>query len=331
MNLLYLSCHEVLEYDELRMFREIPDLNVFSPGAYIEPKKGLGMRPGLDLHYPQEWLDAWDTIVATIEKPNHKNHLTAQSVEPFDVIIIMHHWPWLFENWEVIKNKRVIWRDIGQTEPEEETFYLKQAKELGVKLVRYWDGYQSRANYQGHDAIIPFGKYSDDFPVWSGEKQSVIGLCQSIKERAESCKFDCWETSTKGFSRTMYGTGNSDLHCFGGIPSYSELKQLMSCYRAMWYGGTRPAPYTLGLMEAMFVGLPVYTVHDHGWETAVPEMLHDTQLASNSEELRERIHSAITSDTRMFHELSQMQIKYAQKTWDASVIKSKWEIFLKSI
>jgi hypothetical protein len=331
VNVLYLSCHEVLEYDELRMLSEIPGINVFSPGAYIDPRSGSKFRPPLPISYPEEWIDAWNTITPTPEKPNHKYHLTPESVEPFDVIIVMHHWPWLFENWNVIKDKKVIWRDIGQTNPGEENANIKEAKELGIKLVRYWHGYQDREFYQGCDAIIPFGKYSEDFPKWNGEKKSVVGLCQSIQERSEECRYDCWETSTKGFSRAMYGGGNDGLQCFGGNSDYTSLNHALSHYKAMWYGGTRPAPYTLGLMEAMFIGVPVFSVKDLGWETALPEMLSDFQLADGSEVLRERIHSAIVTDNALFGMVSRDQRNYAVSKWDASVIKPKWEAFLKNI
>jgi hypothetical protein len=57
-------------------------------------------------------------------------------------------------------------------------------------------------------------------------------------------------------------------------------------YNAMWYGGTKPAPYTLGLMEAMFIGIPIYAVRNPGWESALVDLLPYFNLANSSEELR---------------------------------------------
>jgi len=81
----------------------------------------------------------------------------------------------------------------------------------------------------------------------------------------------------------------------------------------------------------MFIGVPVFSVKDLGWETALPEMLSDFQLADGSEVLRERIHSAIVTDNALFGMVSRDQRNYAVSKWDASVIKPKWEAFLKNI
>lgn len=223
MNLLYLSCHEVLEFDELRLLSKIPNLNVFSPGAYWNPAKGCSTRPPLNIHYKQKWKDAWNTITPTDEFPDHKYHLNQESIEPFDTIVVMHNWDWVFMNWDVIKNKRVIWRDIGQTSSEDEETRIRKALDLGVEIVRYWDGYEARDNYQGHNAVIPFGKFKEDFPQWTGGKPTVMGICQSIKDREDSCRYSCWEQSTKGLSRSMYGRGNENLPCWGGASDYKQV------------------------------------------------------------------------------------------------------------
>ena len=46
--ILYLSCHEVLEYDEVSLLLELGH-EVFSPGAYVEPANpgGKTMRPSI--------------------------------------------------------------------------------------------------------------------------------------------------------------------------------------------------------------------------------------------------------------------------------------------
>jgi hypothetical protein len=325
VNLLYLSCHEVLEYDELRMFREIPSLNVFSPGAYIEPEKGWELRPGLKLHYPQEWMDAWSTITPTEEFPDPKYHLTPESVAPFDTILIMHHWEWVFRNWDVIKGKRVIWRDIGQTIPEDEKSLILKAQDMGVEIVRYWEGYQSRENYTGHDAIIPFGKYKDDFPEWKGGRREILGLSQSIQSRGDTCRFKCWEESTEQIPRVMLGKGNEGLSYWGGNASYSGILNALATHKAFWYGGTHPAPYTLALMEAMFVGIPVFTVREPGWESAVESLLPFHSLCHDSKGIREMISKLSVQDSHLISNLSRTS---AVRYWDASTIKPKWERFL---
>ena len=48
MKILYLSCHEVLEFDEISMLSDI-GVQVFSIGAYLDPARptGGGLRPAL--------------------------------------------------------------------------------------------------------------------------------------------------------------------------------------------------------------------------------------------------------------------------------------------
>lgn len=328
VNILYLSCHEVLEYDELRLLSSIDNLNIFSPGAYWDPERGCELRPPLDLHYPPEWKEKWKTITPTTEKPDHKYHLTEESVEPFDTVIVMHNWDWVFDNWEVIKNKRVIWRDIGQTCPPEEEANICRAKDLGVEIVRYWDGYAARDEYQGHNAIIPFGKFKDDFPEWTGGRQAVIGMCQSIEDRKDSCRFQCWDDSTSGMPRTMYGRSNDGLACWGGPVDYEQAIDAMVSNNAYWYGGTRPAPYTLALMEAMFVGIPIFTVRNPGWESAASGLVSDFGLCNNSKELRQRINSALTSDRSLMEMIAKDQRAKAVKKWDSAHVINLWKDFL---
>lgn len=330
MNLLYLPCHSILEYDELRMFSEIPGITIISPGAYWEPELGSELRPPLDFKFPREWMDKWSAIKPTKKLPDRKYHITPESIEHIDVIIVVNEWDWIFKNWEAIKTKKIIWRDIGQVLPQHEETAIKEAKRLGVKIVRYWDGYQTRKGYAGHDAIIPFAKYKSDFPEWTGGHRAVAGVCQAILQRREPCRFDCWEASTKGFTRNMFGPGNEDLDYSYKVPDYNELMDILAEHNAMWYGGTRPAPYTLGLMEAMFIGIPIFTRHHRGWEIATSEILNNNQIAHSTNELRDMIHTAINS-TDATKEISRYQREYAHKHWDVSVVKPQWERLFKSL
>lgn len=307
------------------MFREIPGLNVFSPGAYIEPEKGWELRPGLNLHYPQEWLEAWSTITPTEEFPDPKYHLTPESVEPFDTVLIMHHWEWVFRNWDAIKGKRVIWRDIGQTIPEDEQSLILKARDMGVQIVRYWEGYRDRDDYAGHDAIIPFGKYKEDFPKWERCRQEVLGLSQSIKSRGDTCRYTCWEESTHKIPRVMLGKGNEGLEYWGGAANYSEILKALAAYKAFWYGGTHPAPYTLALMEAMFVGIPVFTVKEPGWETATTDLLPFHSICKDSAEIKSRLATTSEVESRLVSDLERAN---AIRYWDAGSIKIKWDKFL---
>jgi len=60
MKILYLSCHSVLEFDEVKLFHELGH-EVFSPGSYVEPlNPGDPMRPGIPgLIYDPEIVEMW--------------------------------------------------------------------------------------------------------------------------------------------------------------------------------------------------------------------------------------------------------------------------------
>lgn len=327
MNLLYLPCHEVLEYDELRLLSDIPGVNLMSPGAYWTPHKGSKLRPPIDFDVPSSWVKAWGTI--NVKKgQDHKHHITAEAVEPFDVIVAMHHWGFIFNNLESFKGKKVVWRDIGQTLPKDEIRHIQKARDAGVKIVRYWGGYRQRDNYQGHDAVIPFGKYESDFLPWEGSLPSIAGVCQYMKARAKACRRECWEGSTGRLSRRLYGKGNQGMDSNAGCPDYRDLLQLLSRHKAYWYGGTKPAPYTLGLMEAMFAGVPVYAVREPGWESALTELLGEQQLCETSDQLRSKLEQAISLPREELAHISRRQVLRSKSKFGATKVKELWRNFL---
>lgn len=314
------------------MFREIPGLNVFSPGAYIEPEKGCSLRPALDLTYPSEWLKAWHTITTPDDSTDHKSCLTPESVEPFDIIVIQHSWHFLFSNIEVLRGKVVVWRDIGQVFEEDERGHIRKAMDMGIKIVRYWDGYQSRVNYAGHDAIIPFSKSPSDFKKWKGNDHSVMALVQSMEARNEATNYPFWSSATRSCRKVVYGNDNKGVDCYGGKPDYESMTQKMSEHRLFWYGGTNPAPYTLGFMEAMFAGIPIVSIKDPGWvDWGIPSWLPDSQLSSNPKEMETLIQDLLSSSDSFLNSVSKSQRSIADKMWSIEAVKPKWEQFLNSL
>src|SRR5690242_423231 len=129
MKIHYLSCHEVLEYDEVKLLTELGH-DVFSNGAYLDPAGHITLkRPGISKAI------AW-TDLAKIAADTPKTALTPDLIDPFDVIIIMHTPEFVTGNWDKIKHKRVIWRSIGQSTPATER-KLERARAEGLQVVRY--------------------------------------------------------------------------------------------------------------------------------------------------------------------------------------------------
>lgn len=126
MKLLYLSCHAVLEFDELTLFDEL-GIEFCSLGAYLNPKEPSdNIRPPLKTEPNPKW----------ISMKCSKENVSQDFINEFDVLMIMHMPEWIEKNWEKIRNKTVIWRTIGQSSPYAEKIVSKFRKQ-GLKIVRY--------------------------------------------------------------------------------------------------------------------------------------------------------------------------------------------------
>ena len=104
MRILYLSCHSVLEYDEISLLHELGHY-VYSPGAYVEPRNpgNAALRPGLlQLQYDPEDEKHFHSLGSP--GYDNKDKLTKEFVDRFDMVIIMHLPRWIECNWEVIKH-----------------------------------------------------------------------------------------------------------------------------------------------------------------------------------------------------------------------------------
>ena len=268
LRILYLSCHSILEHDEISLFNKLGHY-VFSPGAYVEPANpgNASLRPALlSLKYDAEDVLAWKHLQETVgHDTDPKGMLSKEFVDRFDVVIVMHIPEWISKNWEAIKHKTVIWRTIGQSISHQEKkmgYYRSQ----GLKIVRYSPMENNIPGFCGSDALIRFYKNPEEFSGWTGESKKVINFTQSMKQRDQACNFTFFEEVTQPFSRALYGPGNEIVGDWAsGQQSFDTLKQLMRESRVYFYTGTHPASYTLNFMEAWMTGIPVVAIgFEHG-------------------------------------------------------------------
>lgn len=293
MNILLLASHAVAEYDDLRMFTDL-GYDCFAPGGYEVPSRsGEGIRPALpDAPHHPELVEAINTQRAFDSEelgdpgPNidwGKAHLPDPVIDWADVIIV-HHFPqvWIGGQWDRIRHKRVIWRTCGQSDPRLE-IYMTDFAEQGLEIVRYSPAerrYFERVGYfAGEDALIRFGKYPDDYGPWTGEFPGVINITQHLAQRGEACGYGFWQEATRGLARPFgglpedgppppfalpLGPGSEAIGGPGAL-TYTEMLDWLRHARAYLYTGTRPASYTLGLIEAMLSGVPVVTIPASVW------------------------------------------------------------------
>jgi len=267
MRILYLSCHSILEYDEVKMFHELGH-EVFSPGAYVEPANpgDATLRPAIPgLIYDPDIVKQFHEIGARHPGEDAKNYLTKEFVDNFDCIIVMHMPRWIAGNWPEIKHKRVIWRTIGQSVSTTEQ-ELAPYRKRGMEIVRYSPKERNIPGYIGQDALIRFYKDPADYGPWNGNNKRVITFAQSMKQRGPACSFDFFEEVTRKFPRHLYGPGNEGIGPWAsGKVSYDQLKEEMRCNRVYFYTGTHPASYTLNFIEAWMTGIPIVALGpEHG-------------------------------------------------------------------
>lgn len=328
MKLLYLSCHAILEYDELRLFEEL-GINYFSLGSYVNPRKPVDqIRPPLH-HIPDEWL---------MNHAPDRDNIPESFIEKFDTIVVMHVPDWIENNWDKMKKKRVIWRTIGQSTPAIEKRLWKYRQE-GLQVVRYHKREANIPENIGCDKIIHFYKDPNEFNRWMGPGNEVITIAQNMEHRGEFCNYKAFEYLASGFNAKVYGPNNQTSgELNGGFLTYDEMKQKYRDARAYIYTGTQPACYVLNLIEAMMTGVPVVAIGPKlatslniaGDVYAIPDIIHNGVngfWSDDLDKLREHI-QFLLKDKRAAERIGKMGRETAINLFGMENVKEDWRQFL---
>lgn len=287
MNILYLSSHAILEYDQTKLWTDM-GYDVFSIGAYTNPKlPEVDVRPAIDAPYHA------DLHALVIEQ--RERHAAAPAGYPIidwakadlhqglidwaDTIIVdCYPESWISFNWRRIREKRVIWRTIGQSGPQTEQI---MGRLEGLQIVRYSPA-EKRAYgewFAGEDAMIRFGKDPADWYGWTGERNVIGNLAQHDPIPHGRDQFIHWDWLTKATEGLPFEFGGPNSEKIGGLGAlaYDDMRQWLRGIRAYAYSGTIPASYTLALIEAAMTGVPVVSIGEtdfgcgdlfEGWEHA---------------------------------------------------------------
>lgn len=274
MNVLLLASHAVAEYDDVRMFHDL-GYDVFAPGGYEDPRdSGEGIRPAL----PEVPFFADLAALCRVQRETYgepgpaidwaKGRLHPDLIDWADVIIV-HHFPdrWIGGQWDAIKHKRVVWRTCGQSNPSLER-YMTQFVDQGLEVVRYSPAEQRYFGevgaFAGQHALIRFGKYPEDYGPWIGDQMVVGNVTQDLVNRGDACGYGFWQRATAGLPTLPSGKGSEVIAGTGSL-SYAAMLNYLRSIRVYLYTGTRPASYTLGLIEAMLTGVPVVSIDAKSW------------------------------------------------------------------
>jgi glycosyltransferase involved in cell wall biosynthesis len=334
MKMLYLSCHSVLEYDEIKLFREI-GVDVFSHGAYLKSKTDDIMRPALD-HQDDERL-------VQLAMATTKENLSPEFLKEFDTIMVMHNPVWIERNWRKFEGKTVIWRTIGQSVSDVE-YKLKPYREQGLKIVRYSPMELNIPLYLGEEAFIRFYKDPDEYTNWNGHIKQVITVTQAMRKRGLFCGFDQFMEATDGLPRKLYGNSNQDAgEVWGGFLPFEKLKEAYRDSRAYFYYGTHPASYTLNFIEAFMTGIPIVAVGEKYGNMnyqlgntmlyEIPKFITNGINGFMSEDLptMKKYIKQLLDDESLAKEIGQKGREKAISLFGKQKIKEQWTQFFKSI
>lgn len=331
MKLLYLSCHSILEYDELKIFEEL-GIDYFSLGSYIDPKNPVDpIRPALRGNGVSRWQS----------KAPLRDKLTAEFLDDFDVIIVMHIPEWIEKNWEVLRGRNVIWRTIGQSTASVER-RLRPFRDDGLKVVRYSPAEIEIPENIGADVTIRFYKDPDEFFMWNGTNRQVVTLAQNMKHRGEFCNYDAFLRIINGFPAKLYGTNNEESgELSGGFLTYEAMRQMMRDNRVYIYTGTQPASYTLNFIEALMTGIPMVclgskfgtSLNIAGDAYEVPEIIQNGVNGFVSDDinyLREKV-QLLLDNPIIAKKIGAMGRETAIKLFGKDTIKQQWKQYFERL
>ena len=341
MKILFLSCHTVLEFDDLILLNEL-GYEVFSPGTYWKPESGGdGIRPPLpQLKYKEDWINSFNQIGKRFPEEDGKLHLTKDLVDQFDIIIVMYLPNFIIKNWEVLKGKKVIWRTIGQSISSIETL-LKPYRD-GLRILRYSPRELTIPGFIGMDGLIRFYKDPEIYKNWTGKKSFVINFTQSMQQRNTACGWKYFQEVTKPFPRKLFGPQNNQLGYGMGKVTYQQQLREYRENRCYFYTGTHPASYTLNYIEAWMTGIPIVALGSKlGNSTDFPnhDLYEVSDLIQNGvngfvsddiQTLRNYI-SRLLKDSDLAQTISEKGRAEAIRHFDKNMIKLAWKDFLEKL
>ena len=184
------------------------------------------------------------------------------------------------------QKSKVLWHLIGGENIEHKNLINKVIKR-GSKVVCYSES-QERIFSKSNLSLptIHFYKDSEELNGWVGSDSSVLYLANDILSRKEACHYN-WFVKTR-IEDKWWLAGSINEQCGSGAVkfSYEELISRMRKTRLFFNLGTDPAPYTLGLIEAAMVGMPIvtpnYIHHPSRPQYQVPELFKDSCFVLNN-------------------------------------------------
>lgn len=291
MNVLLLTSHAIAEHDDLDMFTRM-GVPVYSIGGAYDDVPFEGKRPAVPnvIRYPEleaatnaqreRMGDQYGDPGSNIDWA--KARLAPEVIDWADTVIV-HHFPeqWIGGNWDALDGRRIIWRTCGQSDPRLETV-MSRYRQRGLEIVRYSpkeaEAFTRWGVFAGEDDVIRFGKDPAEWYGWTGEDAVVGNITQHMAQRGDACGYDYWAYATRGLPTKPAGPGSEVIGGLGEL-DYDDMRAYLRSIRVYLYTGTRPASYTLGLIEAMMTGVPVVSITPEHFQPS--ELFEGHTIAGN--------------------------------------------------
>ncbi len=334
MRILYLSVHQVLEYDDLRLFRRLGH-QVFSIGNYIRPDPNFPLRPSLDLgaDHP-DLLHAFETMGCVYDRSLAKCFVTPEFVSLFDVVVVMHDADSIARLWSALRVRPVIWRTIGQAVDHFESVAAPLRAD-GLHIVRYSPNEMLSDSYIGSDALIRFAKDPADFPPWEGHECRVVSFVNLFAQRYPG-SYARYERLTAGLPHVLGGLHNEGLpSAVGAVAVEAQLKMLQSS-RAYLYASGDGVPYTLTFMEAWLAGIPVVLMDDGEVRSRfdeIPVLVRDgeTGFVARTEDDARCVLEALMRDDALARRIGNAGRQAAEAVFGWDVAAEHWGTLLEAV
>jgi len=329
MKILYLSCHEVLEFYELSLLYELGH-EVISIGEYNDPRNPrLSTRPAIDQN--QQELAK---IVSHIPICSDLKHIDERLIKWADIIWIMHRPDWLETVLGRVRNKPVILRTIGQNIAHHEHL-INQYKSThsNFKVVRYSPYEVFVPHFKHMDVLIRFYTDEDVYKGWLGNIDKGLIVSQNILQRSSQTNGSFLLEAAKSIDIDIYGRMNGD-----SIKelSFNEYIAALKAYKFILIAGTIPASYTLTFIEALMSGIPVIALgpalgdgHMLGQSTyEVPTIIQSGVNGFIVDSIPELISARAQLSSKNEKFISMEGRKTALELFSKQSIKKQWQEFL---
>ena len=341
--LLYISCHEVLEYDELRMFTEL-GIDVSPIGFYFNPQEPMSnIRPPIpNLNINKDFAYVFMQTNPNYILPGLREicglvKITKELIESFDIIYICYYPDIILKNDKTLFNdKMVILRTIAVPDEGLESMYAECLNRVPhLKIVRMSNLEKTVSNFCGYDMCITQTVDTNLYSGWHGTEPSVLTVNKYFKERNTDCGFNLYEEVTKSFKRKLIGVGNNDLPYAEDGVSQEQLLEYLKSHRVYFPGYSRPSPITYSFIEALCTGIPIVSMgKELGYEgleyTNYIENGVSGFYSDDIKELKSCIHTLFV-DYNLAIKMSVEARNIGMKYFDWSIAKDKWKRFFKHI